>query len=221
MSSITLYGPAYSAYTRIVRVVLEEKGAAYKLEEVDFISSGMPAAQKVRHPFGVVPALDHGEITLFETRPICTYLDEVLPDPPLQPEDPVARARMHAAISSLDNYIWPDIRELTTQSIFTPMVGGWPDETVAARMVKRLEKSLETYEAAFQATGLLGTGFTLADAHATPMFAYLSECAEGQVLLSDRPRLRNWWDGIKDRPSVTATAWDLENYPWAQREMPD
>lgn len=221
MSAITLYGPAYSAYTRIVRVVLEEKGAAYKLEEVDFISSGMPAEQKVRHPFGVVPAITHDGEILFETRPICTYLDEVLPDPPLQPEDTVARARMHAAISSLDNYIWPDIRELTTQSIFTPMVGGWPDETVTARMVKRLEKSLETFEAAFLATGLLGTGFTLADAHAAPMFAYLSECAEGQVLLSKRPPLKSWWEGVKDRPSVAATAWDLEAYPWAQREMPD
>jgi len=35
-----LYGAAYSAYTRIARLVLAEKGVAYRLEEVDVFAPG-------------------------------------------------------------------------------------------------------------------------------------------------------------------------------------
>lgn len=219
---ITLYGPAYSVYTRIVRVVLEEKATAYRLEEVDFISGGMPEAQKERHPFGIVPALDHDGEIFFETAPICVYLDEVLEGPSLRPADPAGRAHVAATVSVLDQYIWPDIRELTTQAIFTPYVGGWPDDTVTARMVKRLTGTLAILQARFVETGLLGgPSISLADLHAAPMFAYLAQTVEGQMLLRDLPGLASWWSALKDRPSLTATQFDLKDYPWARRESPD
>ncbi len=218
MSGITLYGPAYSAYTRIVRLVLEEKGAAYTLEEVDFISAGMSAAQKERHPFGMVPALEHDGHMLFEAGPICSYLDEVLPAPTLTPKDPLARARMAATISVLDNYIWPDLRELVTQALFTTLVGGWPDDSIKERMVKRLKGSLTNLDEKFVATGALNCNeVTLADLHAVPMIAYLAQSVDGQLLLQALPALSVWWNEMKTRPSVVATEFDLATYPWAQR----
>ncbi|WOF75258.1 glutathione S-transferase family protein [Parvibaculaceae bacterium PLY_AMNH_Bact1] len=218
MSDFVLYGPAYSAYTRIVRLVLEEKGTPYLLEEVDFISAGMPVAQKERHPFGMVPALEHEGHMLFEAGPICSYLDEVLPAPPLAPSDPVARAQMAATISVLDNYIWPDLRELVTQTLFTTLVGGWPDDLIKERMVKRLAASLAILEERFVAVGALNSkAVTLADLHAVPMIAYLAETLDGQLLLQDLPALSGWWNEMKNRPSVVATAFDLAAYPWAQK----
>ena len=139
MSEIVLFGPASSAYTRIVRLVLEEKGVPYTLEEVDFISSGMPDAQKERHPFGMVPALKHKGEMFFEAGAICGYLDNVFTAPKLTPSDPASRAHMNATISVLDAYVWPDIRELTTQAVFATLVGGWPDESITERMIKRLK----------------------------------------------------------------------------------
>ncbi|RAV24557.1 glutathione S-transferase family protein, partial [Staphylococcus warneri] len=35
---IVLYGAAYSVYVRAVRLALEEKGLAYRLEEIDIFS---------------------------------------------------------------------------------------------------------------------------------------------------------------------------------------
>lgn len=218
MSEIVLYGPAYSAYTRIVRLVLEEKEIPYVLEEVDFISSGMPPAQKERHPFGMVPALQHGAEMLFEAAPICRYLDDVLGAPNLTSGDPVARARMAATIAVLDNYIWPDIRDLATQTLFTSLVGGWPDDSIKDRMVNRLKDSLATLEEKFVRTGYLdGETVTLADLHAVPMIEYLAETVEGQVLLQDVPTLALWWRTVKERPSVIATGFELTTYAWAQR----
>ena len=222
MKQLTLFGPAYSVYTRIVRVVLEEKQATYTLDEIDFVSSGMPADQKQRHAFGVVPALVHGEDTFIETAAITSYLDEAMPGSALRPETAAARAHMAATVSVLDQYIWPDIRELVTQTYFNSFVGGWPDESVTERMVKRLEQSLTTLQDRFIAPGYLGADApTLADLHAAPMIAYLAETIEGQGLLQKRPGLSAWWDGIKNRPSMAATAFDLLDYPWARRDADD
>jgi len=217
MSGITLFGPAYSVYTRIVRLVLEEKGVPYTLEEVDFISSGMPAAQTERHPFGMVPALEHDGHMLFEAGAICSYLNEVLPSPMFTPDDPLTRARMAATISVLDHYIWPDLRELVTQALFTTLVGGWPDDSIKERMVKRLTGSLAIFEEKFVSPGALNSdAVTLADLHAAPMIAYLAETLDGQVLLQALPALFGWWDDMKQRPSVVSTEFELTTYPWAQ-----
>lgn len=219
MPNARLYGPAYSAYTRIVRLVLEEKAVPYVLEEVDFISAGMPAAQKERHPFGMVPALEHDGHMLFEAGAISRYLDDVVPEPALVPSDSAERSLMAATISVLDNYIWPDLRELVTQTLFTTLVGGWPDDSIKERMVKRLTESLAILENRFVSTGLLNRNeVTLADLHAVPMIAYLAETVDGQLLLRDLPGLAEWWQGMRQRPSVVATAFDLTTYPWARRD---
>jgi maleylpyruvate isomerase len=50
------------------------------------------------NPQGLLPALrlDDGQV-LTQSLAICEYLDEVRPEPPLLPPDPVARARVRAA----------------------------------------------------------------------------------------------------------------------------
>ena len=40
--TVTVYGAPYSVYVRIVRLALEEKGVAYRLEEVDIFADGGP-----------------------------------------------------------------------------------------------------------------------------------------------------------------------------------
>ena len=48
-----------------------------------------------RHPFGRVPAIQHGNFTLYETQAILRYLDDVFPEPALQPADAQPRARIN------------------------------------------------------------------------------------------------------------------------------
>jgi len=43
-----VYGAAYSAYVRIVRLALHEKGVDYDLEEIDSFAQGGPPAEHLR-----------------------------------------------------------------------------------------------------------------------------------------------------------------------------
>src|SRR5262249_20774831 len=108
MATPVLYGPAYSTYTRTARLAFEEKGAGYRLEEVDILKgAGQAPAYLAKHPFGKVPALDHDGFMLYETTAIARYVDEAFPGPKLQPSDAKQRARMTQIMSIVDAYAYP------------------------------------------------------------------------------------------------------------------
>src|SRR3546814_12365048 len=72
-----LYGPAYSVYVRIVKIVLAEKDVDHDRVEFDvFDRNDWPAGWLERQPFGLVPAFEHNGFRLYETRPITPYVDE-------------------------------------------------------------------------------------------------------------------------------------------------
>ena len=210
---LIVFGAAYSAYTRIVRLVLAEKDIAHRFEEIDFIAEGPDAARQAGHPFGRVPILVHGERRLFETSAITLYLDWMWPSPALIPANAFAAAQMASAVSALDHYVWPSIRELCTQRLFAPLASGWPDEQVIERMVKRLQTDLSAFEDAYCEDLFTRTKVTLADLHALPMVAYLMMTPEGATLMARHPRLSDWWAWIAARPSIAATDFDLASYP--------
>src|SRR5688572_11694443 len=103
--AVQLYGLARSVYTRMARLALEEKGVAYTLHEVEiFGPDAVPAAHWVRHPFGRIPAFEHGAFELYETGAITRYVDEAFEGPALQPRDAAERARVNQIVGLLDAY---------------------------------------------------------------------------------------------------------------------
>ncbi|HEU5294661.1 MAG TPA: glutathione S-transferase N-terminal domain-containing protein, partial [Burkholderiaceae bacterium] len=107
MAGVNLYGLARSVYTRIARLALEEKGAAYTLHEVEiFGPDGVPAEHRARHPFGRIPAFEHDGFWLYETAAITRYVDEAFDGPALQPTQPRERARMNQVIGVIDAYAY-------------------------------------------------------------------------------------------------------------------
>jgi glutathione S-transferase len=97
--SLVLHGYRYSVYLRIARVVLAEKGAAYRQVEVNPFAADMPNEYLNLHPFRRVPTLVHDDFVLYETEAITRYIDEALPGPALQPTESRQRARMAQIIS--------------------------------------------------------------------------------------------------------------------------
>jgi glutathione S-transferase len=80
---------------RVVRMFLAEKGIDIPRESVDVISGeNRQAAHLARNPHGQTPALelDDGGF-LCEVLPICEYLEELHPQPPLIGDTPKARAQ--------------------------------------------------------------------------------------------------------------------------------
>lgn len=217
-SSLVLYGWSRSVYTRIARLVLEEKGLSYALHEVEiFGTSGVPAEHLARHPFGRIPVLAHGERQFYETAAICRYLDEAFPGPSLQPFAPTARAVMAQVIGILDSYAYrPMVWGVFVERVGRPLRGGTADEDVVAAALKQVATVLDAL-ASLQGREqyLAGSSLTLADLHAFPMLKYLSLAAEGDAALAARPQLFEWLRRIDQRPSVHRTRSPYEQTPAA------
>ena len=70
------------------------------------LPGGSRPEHRARHPFGKIPAFEHDGFRLYEAGAITRYVDEALPGPRLQPEDPRGRARMNQIVSILDSYAY-------------------------------------------------------------------------------------------------------------------
>ena len=99
-----------------VRWALEEVGQPY---DVRYLSQGeqKEPSHRERQPFGQVPTLEDGDLTLFESGAIVQHVAETYGSG-LMPRDPAARARaiewMFAALNSIE----PSIMDLSFVTVF-------------------------------------------------------------------------------------------------------
>lgn len=205
--SLVLHGYRYSVYTRIARLVLAEKGLAYDQAEIDPFAPDAPAAYLALHPFGRVPVLVHDDFVLHETAAITRYIDRAFAGPSLQPASPRALARLDQIVGIVDSYAyWPLVRQVFSHRVFRPALGRPADEAEVARGLASAVRVLEALEAlATPERFLLGPELSLADLHLGAMIAYFAAAPEGSTLLGKHPRLTNWWNNLRQRPSIVAT----------------
>jgi len=98
--AVKLYTYFRSSAAYRVRIALNLKGLAYESIPIHLTKNGgvqHGAEFRAVNPHGRVPALalDNGDI-LTQSLAIIEYLDEVKPNPPLLPPDPVGRAKVRA-----------------------------------------------------------------------------------------------------------------------------
>lgn len=70
---------------RIARWMLEEVGATYSVEVLDYASTMKAEAYRAINPMGKVPAIVHGGKVVTECAAICAYLAEAFPEAGLAP----------------------------------------------------------------------------------------------------------------------------------------
>ncbi len=213
--SLVLHGYRYSVYTRIARLALTEKGVAYERVEANPFDPEVPAAYLALHPFGRVPTLVHDSFVLYETAAVCRYIDRALPGPPLQPRDTQALARMDQLIGVVDSYgYWPLVRQVFVHGVFRKRTGGEHDPAELARGLAASAKVLAALEAlASPEAFVAGPALSLADLHLGAMIAYFAAAPEGAAILHRHPRLAGWWERLRIRPSMAATAPGLPAAP--------
>ena len=208
MSEPIVFGAAYSVYVRAVRLALAEKGVPYRLEEVDIFAEGGPPAEYLeRHPFGRIPAFEHDGFRLYEATAISLYVEETFDGPPLMPESPKARARVHQLLGILDNYAYRTlVWDVYVERVDVPQEGGAADETkIAAALVRARTCLTALQDIKGEAPWLAGARIGLADLRAFPMFELFREAPEGARLLEDYPGLLRWFEAMAERPSVMQT----------------
>jgi len=206
--SLVLYGYRYSVYLRIVRMVLAEKGVAYRQVEVNPFAKDMPKEYLDLHPFGRVPTLADGNFVLYETEAITRYIDEAFAGPALQPAEPRQRARMAQIISILDSYGYvPMVRKVFSHRVFGPCIGRTADEAQIGAGIESSLRVLNALESILALNGPVagGTVWSLADFHLAPMMAYFTAAPEGKNAVARHVKLSAWWEVMRRRNSLRET----------------
>lgn len=196
-----VFGAPYSVYVKAVRLTLWAKQVPYDLVDVDvFGPNGPPVEYRVRHPFGRIPAFEHGQFRMYETAPICRYIDEAFDGPQLQPSTPASRAVMGQAVSIMDSYAYRSlVWGIYVERIDRPQRGLAPDleKIEAARRTARI--CLSALEGLAPASDwLAGDVRSLADFHAAPMFALFMKTPDARELMEPHKRLAAWWSRISE-----------------------
>jgi len=107
-----IIGSVRSTYTRVVCMVCEEKAIQYVLTEKPLRAPAILAI----HPFGKMPVLRHGDVELFESKAIATYLDRSFAGPHVFPSDPICAEADHdladVSILGLHAQCWKFLQSL-------------------------------------------------------------------------------------------------------------
>jgi glutathione S-transferase len=206
MAEFILYGVPGSPFVRSVQIGLAEKGAEHRFEAVGPRETKSDTYLQL-HPFGRVPAFAHGDFRLYETQAILRYIDDVLPEPPFEPADPVAAARMNQIIGINDWYFFPKAAAaIIGQRIIGPvLLGMTTNEAVVADAVPMARTCIAELNRLLGANRFLtGDQFTLADIMLAPQIDFFAATPEGRSLLRGTA-LEAWLACVNARPSMQAT----------------
>jgi len=206
MATITVYGTPISTYVRTVRLLLEEAGAEYNLEEVGIFNGENTSAEYLaKNPFGKVPTVEVDGEVLYETVAITEYLDTAVANNKFSPSNPLSKARMRQITAIIDSYFYPPaIGKIVIQRLVVPSQGGTTDEEAVKNAVAPAKKAIEAIESLTVGSPyLLGSELTLADFFLIPIFIYLSQTPEFEAITAQTPKLKAWWEQVNKLPNVT------------------
>ena len=209
MADFVVHGVPGSPYVRAALLVLEEKGADYRLAALQ-LGTLKQEPHLSRHPFGRIPAFEHDGWMLYETQAILRYVDAVIPEPRLQPADPRAAARMNQVMGITDWYVMPQIsRTITLNRVVAPRFGRPVNEEAvtgaipdARHCIGELARLLDGHD------WMAGAALSLADLQLAPHLSMFALAPEGAEILAAHPNLKGWLARIEARRSMQATTWD-------------
>jgi len=197
---LKLYHFPVSTFSRRVRVALLEKNISCELIELN-----LPAGQHKEdsyaalNPYTKVPTLVDGDLTLYESASILTYLEATHPAPPLIPNDARGRALVDMHVRLCDAHLGRYAGAVLFPKRFLPETNWDRPAMEAAR--KEIDRHLTIIERELgERQYLVGESFTLGDLAYLPFLHFLA-----MMEVSAGPRVKAWAERILARPSARAT----------------
>src|SRR5438477_9772573 len=149
MPALEIIGAPQSNYVWAVRMVCEEKGVPYEHRPERPHTPDVDAI----HPFGKIPVMRHGDVTLCESKAIATYIDRVFGGPKVIPEDPKRAAQVEQWVS-LGNVEFDRlmIRQYVVGYAF-PKEPGKPDMKAIGEAAEKMKPQVAVLDRAVAGTG--------------------------------------------------------------------
>jgi glutathione S-transferase len=197
MSGVTIYSGPLSMFGAKVQIAALEKRLDFELVMVPYdsrqgYSPKHPEVLRI-NPKRQVPVLVHGELEIFDSTQIFEYLEDLQPDPPLWPREPVARARARGLEHQSDEVFFPHIIRLMSlqDTLFSePAVAAIE---AAQHFYVEMDRRLESRE-------WLAGSYSFADI-AFYMAALFGE-RQSVPLTPVTPRLLDWRERMTQRAPV-------------------
>jgi len=203
MPQLQIIGAPQSNFVWACRIACGEKAVPYDLVAV---FPHAPEAEAI-HPFGKIPAMRHGEVTLFESRAILYYIDHAFPGAPLAPRDPVGGAQVEQWISVVNTTIDPLImRQYLLGYVFPGTPDGSPDRAKIDAAAAKMEPHFALLDRAVAPTGyLVGNALTLADINLLPILYYMTKLPESGAMVAAKPNLAGYVERLLMRKTIADT----------------
>ena len=209
---VKVYGPAFASPKRVL-ICLVEKEIEFETVPVDIIKGEHKDPEYLKlQPFGVVPVIQDGDYTLYESRAIIRYYAEKYKSQgtDLLGKTIEERGTVEQWLEVEAQNYHPPIYNLVLHVLFSDKMGFPADAKVIEESEKNLGKVLDIYEERLSKSKYLaGDFFSLADLSHIPFTNYLGAMGK-MYLIKEREHVSAWWDDISSRPSWKKV---LELYP--------
>ncbi|MFM9938084.1 MAG: glutathione S-transferase family protein [Hyphomicrobiaceae bacterium] len=203
MPDLEIIGVPFSNYVRSIRMLCEEKGVAYTL------TPSRPHTPEVLaiHPAGQIPVARHGDLALFETKAIATYIDKTFPGPKFIPEAAREAALVEQWVSygnaKVDHWI---MRQFVVPSAFFDKAKG-PDTAKINAAVPEIDKVAKVLDDQLAKTAhIAGANLTYADMHILPMLTTAQMYPASKEVLAKYGKLTAYVAKLSERSSFKTTA---------------
>lgn len=195
-----LYHYPLSPFSRKVRLVLAEKRIEVELVEERYWEQDSDFLR--RNPAGKVPVLKIGSRMMADSTAICEFLEEVVPNPPLMPQDPDARYEVRRLIAWFDDKFYREVTDkLVGERVFRKVMNkGYPDSANVKSGSKAIKFHLDYMNFLLEKRRwLAGNEMTMADFAAAAHLSCLDYISDVDWHRSDV--VKDWYVKIKSRPA--------------------
>ncbi|CAA7044225.1 unnamed protein product [Microthlaspi erraticum] len=207
MAGIKVHGVPMSTATMRVLAALYEKDLDFELIPVDMRAGAHKQEPFLSlNPFGQIPALQDGDLSLFESRAITEYIAEEYSEKGEKLECPgckKVKATTKVWLQVEGQQFDPVASKLAFERVFKGMFGKTTDPAAVEELEGKLVKVLDIYEARLSKSEFLACDcFTLADLHHLPALHYLMG-TDSKKLFESRSKVHEWVQKITSRPAWT------------------
>ncbi|WVZ96271.1 hypothetical protein U9M48_041929 [Paspalum notatum var. saurae] len=205
--AVKVYGWARSPFVSRALLCLEEAGVEYELVPMSREAGDHRTPDHLaRNPFGQVPVLEDGDLTVFESRAIARHVfrkhkPELLGGGSLEKS-----AAVDVWVEVEAHQLHPAAGAIAVECFTAAAQGRARDQALVDENAGKLEAVLAAYEARLAKHRYLAGDFlSLADlSHFTILHYFMA--TEYAALVEKQPHVRAWWEDLAARPAARKVA---------------